>query len=280
MADQQNFSKISITDDFMFATVLKQNKDACKRLLESILGFEISELEYVKDQETITTYRDAHGIRLDVIAKDTGAVYDIEMQKLNNGDIIKRSRYYQSQIDAEVLSKSDDYRKLKDSYIIFICMFDIFKLDQYIYRFENYDEKLKLKYGDGAKKIIINAKGHKGDISDDLKAFIDYLNNRKYDKETANGFIKQLDDAVLENSKNIEWRAIHMKYEADVVDWLAEGEERGVVKGISLGRENERSAIRKIFELAREGKTAKNIAAELNVPKEYVEETLDMVAMK
>ena len=296
MAEQQNFGKISITDDFMFATVLKQNKDACKRLLESILGFEISKLEYIKDQETIATYRDSHGIRLDVIARDTGAIYDIEMQKLNRGDIIKRSRYYQSQIDAEVLSKSDDYRKLKDSYIIFICMFDLFGLDEYIYRFENYDEKLKLKYGDGAKKIIINAKGHKGDISDDLKAFIEYLNTKEYNKELANSFIKQLDDTVWKNSKNIEWRATHMKYEADVVDLLAEGEERGIVKGraegraegrtegkaegIVLGRENERLAIRKIFELAREGRSAENIAAKLNMSKEYVEETLEMVAMK
>ena len=67
-----------------------------------------------------------------------------------------------------------------------------------------------------------------------------------------------------------------MKYEADVVDWLAEGEERGIAKG----RENERSAIRKIFELARDGRSAENIAADLNVSREYVEETLDMVAMK
>ena len=34
MVDQQNFSEIGITDDFMFATVFKQNKAACKRLLE------------------------------------------------------------------------------------------------------------------------------------------------------------------------------------------------------------------------------------------------------
>ena len=66
-------SKISITDDFMFATVLKNNKEACKRLLEGILGFEISSLEYVNDQETINSYKNSHGIRLDVIAKDTGA---------------------------------------------------------------------------------------------------------------------------------------------------------------------------------------------------------------
>ena len=297
MVDQQNFSEIGITDDFMFATVFRQNKAACKRLLESILGFEISKLEYVNDQESISTYKSSHSIRLDIVARDNGAIYDIEMQKLNRGDIIKRSRYYQSQIDVAEFLKGKNYKKLKDSYIIFICMFDLFGLDEYIYQFENYDESLKLKYGDGAKKIIINAKGHKGNITEDLKAFINYLNTPEYaDKEFANDFIKQLDDAVLENFKNDKWRTMRMKYEADVVDWLDEGEERGIKKGIAkgreegraegkvegivLGRENERSAIRKIFELAREGRSAENIAAELNMSNEYVEETLDMLVTK
>ena len=66
------------------------------------------------------------------------------MQKANNGDIIKRSRYYQSQIDASEFLKGYSYRDLKNSYIIFICMFDLFGKDQYIYRFENYDKELDL----------------------------------------------------------------------------------------------------------------------------------------
>ncbi len=89
MTKEKEIKRISLTDDFMFATVLRQDKAACKRLLESILGFEISDLEYVKDQETINSYRDTHSIRLDVIviAKDSGTIYDIEMQKINRGVI-------------------------------------------------------------------------------------------------------------------------------------------------------------------------------------------------
>ncbi len=301
MAKENKINRISLTDDFMFATVLRQDKAACKRLLESILGFEISSLEYVKDQESLITYKGSHGVRLDIIARDSGTVYDIEMQKINRGDIIKRSRYYQSQVDVVEFQKSKNYRELKDSYVIFICMFDLFGLDQYIYRFANYDENLKLRYSDGAKKIIINAKGHKGDVSDDLKAFIDYLNNPEHaDKETVNDFIKQLDNAVLENSKDKEWKEMRMKYEADVIDWLDEGEARGIVKGIAkgraegrveglaegekrgiaLGRESERLIIRRIFELARAGETVDSIARDINMSKEYVEETLDMVMTK
>lgn len=42
----------------------------------------LSELEYIKDQETVNTYRESCGIRRDVIAKDSGAIYDIEMQNM------------------------------------------------------------------------------------------------------------------------------------------------------------------------------------------------------
>lgn len=197
MAKENKFNKISITDDFMFATVFKQNKAACKRLLESILGFEILKLEYVNDQETVNTYRESHSIRLDVIAKDSGAIYDIEMQKINDDDIMKRCRFYQGQIDTAQLLRGDEYHRLKNIYIIFICTFDLFGLDQYIYRFENYDKQLELSSDDGAKRIIINTNGHKGDITEDLKAFIDYVNSPECAKnEHANGFIKQLDNAV------------------------------------------------------------------------------------
>ena len=36
----------------------------------------------------------------------------------------KRSRYYQSVMDSEILKKGVHYSRLNDSYIIFICTFD------------------------------------------------------------------------------------------------------------------------------------------------------------
>lgn len=209
------------------------------------------------------------------------------MQKANDDDIMKRSRYYQSQIDTSQFLKGMDYCKLKNTYIIFICMFDLFGLDQYIYKFENYDKDLGLSSGDGAKKIIINATGHKGNISDDLKAFINYINSPKCDENIfANDFIKQLDDAVWKNSNNENWRLLHMKYEADAMYLIGkgrkEGIELGMSKGEAIGIENERYRTLRIFELTREGKFIDDIASNINMPREYVEETLNaaMAMMK
>ena len=59
-----------------------------------------------------------------------------------------------------------------------------------------------------------------------------------------------------------------MKYEADTADLLRRG------------RKDERLLIRKVFELTRAGKSIEYIAAEINMPENYVEETLDMAFMK
>lgn len=42
----------------------------------------------------------------------------------------KYSIYYSSLCDIDQLGKGDDYNKLKDTYIIFICTFDLFGLSE------------------------------------------------------------------------------------------------------------------------------------------------------
>ena len=79
---------------------------------------------------------------------------------------------------------------------------------------------------------------------------------------------KQLDEAVWEYSKDEEWRVVHMKYEADAADLLR----RGRAEGISI--------IRNIFKLARQGKSVEDIVTAINMPKEYVEEALELELIK
>ena len=66
-----------------------------------------------------------------------GTVYDIEMQVTDTKELPKRSRYYQSMIDLQMIDRGQSYKKLKPSYIIFICPFDIFDKGKHIYTFEN-----------------------------------------------------------------------------------------------------------------------------------------------
>ena len=51
-------------------------------------------------------------------------VYDIEMQVSHTKELPKRSRYYQSMIDLQLIDKGQLYDELKRSYVIFINPFD------------------------------------------------------------------------------------------------------------------------------------------------------------
>ena len=257
---------IEFTNDFMFATIMQGNKDICRRVLECILDFEVESIEYVEDQYAMQTYIDSHGVRLDVIAKDTGATYDIEMQTVDDDDIPRRMRYYQSQIDVSELKKGEQYKTLKESYIIFICKFDIFGRDEYIYRFENYDAEKLLPLGDGTKKIVINSTGTKGNISDELKAFISYIDKPgEVRKSRQTELVADIDTQVVKTNEDNKWRNMFMKYEID----LMKREEKGRVEGRKEGRaEGERKGLEiatKIFRLFRDGKSEKQIARTVGV---------------
>ena len=90
------------------------------------------------------------GVRLDVYAKDEkNTHYDVEMQLLKRDALPKRSRYYHSQMDMELLASGERYDKMPNTYVIFICDFDPFSDGKYRYRFQNVCRETGRKLGDG-----------------------------------------------------------------------------------------------------------------------------------
>ena len=288
---EDNYKRIELSDDYMFSTIMREDKEICRKVLETILGFEIKDLEYVKDEEYLRSDVGSHAIRLDVIAKNTGAIYDVEMQKARVGDIRKRMRYYQSQIDVSELPKAESYKKLKDSYIIFICTFDLFEKGAYVYRFENYDRENDIALGDGAKKIVINTKGVMGNISDELKELITYIEKpEEARKSLTSELVVKLDEKVTSQNKDEDWREAQMKAEADRVDYIdygiavgmeegiavgmeegiAVGMERGLARGRSEGRTEGYDTARQVFKLSLAEKSVGQIAQELGLDESEV----------
>jgi len=151
---------------------------------------------------------DARSVRLDVYVKDEKeVVYDIEMQVSHTKELPKRSRYYQSMIDLQLIDKGQLYDELKRSYVIFICPFDLYGKGRHIYTFENIcKEDGSISMGDEAVKIFLNAKGTLDDVSDELKAFLDYVAGKK----PKDAYVERLEEAVKEAKKNREWRHEYM----------------------------------------------------------------------
>ena len=229
-----DWEEIGLSNDFIFGKVMS-DPELCKELLERILpGIEIDHIEYPELQKPIKEDIDARSVRLDVYVKDgKNTVYDIEMQKVNTRELPKRSRYYQGMMDLQLIDSGQPYKKLNQSYVIFICLEDVFGKNRHIYTFENIcreDPEIKLR--DGAIKIFLNAKSNLNDVSSELRAFLDYLGGKKSEDE----YVQKLEKAVREAKRNRKWRHEYMTLLMRDQENQEIGEERGRREGRLEGR--------------------------------------------
>ena len=226
---QTSWEELSISNDFLFGKVM-QNPELCKELLQRILpDLKIDHIEYPELQKNIKQDIDAKSVRLDVYVKDEKAVvYDIEMQVSDTKELPKRSRYYQSMIDLQLIDKGPYYNELNRRYVIFICPFDAFGKGRHIYTFENIcKEDGSISMGDEAVKIFLNAKGTMDDVSKELKAFLDYIAGKK----PVDSYVEKLEEAVKEAKKNREWRHEYMTLLMRDQENQKIGEKRGEKRG-------------------------------------------------
>lgn len=120
------FKDLNLEDDFLFAKVMS-DKDVCKEFLEKLLNIEITKIEIPENQKTIDLLLDSKGIRLDIYVKDQDdTVYNVEMQRGKHKNLPKRLRYYQGNIDLDLLSKGKNYNELAKSFIIFLSFIVLF----------------------------------------------------------------------------------------------------------------------------------------------------------
>ena len=155
------------------------------------------------------------------------------MQTVNTGELPKRSRYYQGMIDLQLIDAGQSYKKLNHSYVIFICLADIFGLGLHKYTFENIClENTSLKLKDGAVKIFLNTESSREDVSDGLRSFLDYVAGRKAE----NSYVQKLENAVREAKRNREWRHEYMTLLMRDLENLEKGREEGRKEGIKEGK--------------------------------------------
>ena len=206
MSNKKKLKDLTIRDNFMFAAVMMQG-DNCKQFLEMLLGIEIERIE-ISYEKSIIYNPECKGVRLDVFAKDEqNTCYDIEMQ-VETEHLGKRTRYYHSHMDMELLGSGSDYELLPGSYVIFICDFDPFGEKKYCYTFENRClENLELGLGDESRSIFLSTKGKNSkDIPEELEQFLKFVKNdtSTNDVETTNSYVKQLQSTIRSIKENRE----------------------------------------------------------------------------
>ena len=262
--------ELTFTDDFMFGYVL-HNPEICKELLEQLLQIKIDHVEYPKLQETINSYYDSKGVRLDVYVKDSNRVFDIEIQNSVDITLPKRTRYYQSMLDIDNLLKGEEYSELKESFIIFICQFDLFGLNLPQYTFKNIClENKELPLGDETTKIFFNSFAYDTENNLEISAFLKYINT----KIPTNDFTKKLNNLVEESKINNKFRNDYLAMNLHDRDIrrvaLAEGKQIGLQEGLAQGAEQ--TKIETAKNLIKEGLPAEQIARCTDLPLEKVQE--------
>ncbi len=254
------YEELTLADDFMFCKVM-QNAELCKELLQRILRIPIEKIVYTDSQNVLDDTVDGKSVRLDVYVKDEKhTIYDIEMQTSNTRELPKRSRYYHSCIDKSQLSKGKTYNYLTDSYVIFICTFDLFHQGLAKYSFDSLcREDTSIKLDDGRHTIFVNANGETDDP--ELREFLHYLNTGDFSDDSE--FLSDLDLEVQSASKNVQWK--------EEYDMLIAREqvlrEEGREEGRKVGRNEERIALVKIA--LTEG-TPETVSKMLHIPLDEV----------
>lgn len=259
----KQYEELEFTDDFMFSYAMCNNEELCRELLENILNIPIERIDFLSSQETIDSYPEAKGVRLDVYLKSSERVFNIEMQTVKKKDIPQRSRYYQSQMDTALLQKGQTYKTLADSYVIFLCMFDPFDREQYLYHFKNRCIEIpELELADGTHKVFVNAWGKEGNISSELKEFLDYMKTpgKFCEAKECSTLVSNAMREVVKGRRNKEWRVIYMTLMTKYNELLAEGREEGLVEGREEGLVEGREEGERLFAnlteiLLQEGKT-------------------------
>lgn len=240
---KKTLQELVFKDDFMFGAVMAVRPENCAGVIEYATGIPVEHVE-VSREKSVVYSPGFKGIRLDVYARDENNThYDVEMQVRERPALPRRTRYYHSQMDVELLQSGWDYTELPDSIVIFICDYDPYGLGLYRYTFENLcKEKKELTMGDGCQTIYLSTCGKNDDeVPEALVKFLKYV---KADlKESEDDFqdelVNRLQDTVRTIKANRKMEDRFMLWEEFMNDELRdakkEGREEGRAEGLAEG---------------------------------------------
>lgn len=223
---EEKWENATIANNFIFYKVMRNNPDVCQELLEILLEFKIERIEMSQEEEINVDFG-SKGIRMDVYAKDAGGqkVYNIELQAKDTKELPERARYYQGVMDVDLLKSGQDYKNLNTTFIVFICVDDIFEKGLAKYTFENLCvEDPKIKMSDRAYKYFFISKNCDKLLNKEQKAFLKMVSNNK----SSNAFTDKVKKLVDNAKRNTQWRKQFMDWEREKAYSFNRGLEQGV----------------------------------------------------
>lgn len=214
---------------------------------------------------------------MDVYAKDEHqSHYNVEMHVERKAALGKRSRYYQSQMDMELLLSGEDYSELPNTYVILICDFDPFGEEKYRYVFEMQCKESKhTNLEDGRTILFLNTHGkNESEVPKELVTFLRYVKADLAESEEAfdDPYVEQLQKFIRKVKRSREMEERFMIFEEMLKEERAAGFAKGRAEGVAEGRISESKDMLLLF--------LQNLGTVPKVLSDQIEEQGDLDVLK
>ena len=233
----EKIKQLRLIDDTFFNSCFDGNIPCMEVVLRAVLGNDRLRVTEVITQQSVPNLY-GRSVRFDALATDGENIYDVEIQRSDEGAIPRRARFNSSMIDSREVSKGTLFPDLPETYVIFITEHDIWKRGKPLYKVRRTFEDTEEVFDDGAHILYVNGECqsesplgrlmHDFFCSDPNDMYSDVLAERvRFFKEDEKGVA-----AMCNVMKEI--------YDDGFASGEAQGEARGEVRGEIRGAETER----------------------------------------
>ena len=151
----EKIKRMCLMDDAFFNVCMDGSPECVELILRIIMDEPTLQVQNVTTQRTIANIS-CRGVRFDVMATANGKVYDIEVQRADEGAIPQRARYNAYMIGANELRSGKAYNELPESCVIFITARDVIGDSLPIYHIDRIIRETGKPFADGDHIIYVN----------------------------------------------------------------------------------------------------------------------------
>ena len=139
-------------------------------------------------------------------------------------------------MDVDNLMAGENYKNLKDSYVIFLCIGDPFGLGLPVYTIRNrIDEASSEVIDDGRLSVFYNAKLYAKMKSQKLQAFFNYLSRQKSDSDLTDRLAELVDSLKISPTERKDYMTLSEMIQENREEGFKEGRAEGKAEGIAQG---------------------------------------------
>ena len=233
--------EMSLMDDDLMSRVFEDNIPATELLLETILEEKVRVTKSVGQMEMQNPIVGGRNITLDIYANDeNGRKFNCKVQRRNSGADPKRVRFHAGMLDTRALLEKEDFKDIRDTYVVFITEKDYYKRGKAYYRIErkvDLDGEL-VPFSDGNHIIYVNG-SYIGDdpigrlMEDFRNQGTDGFNNPEIEKAVRH---YKVDEGGRQTMCEAVEKYGEKQHDIGVNEGRAEGHAEGHAEGLAEGR--------------------------------------------